>query len=117
MKMDADEKALLESVERGEWKAAKGIKRARGRYSPLREGHVPQGAAAEHPAVQQGLGGNSEAGAGGGLAVSDADLKPAAQVRIRPPQGGLKRGRATSEIEKPSPNYHRSRASWLRGAL
>ncbi len=41
MKMDADEKELLESVERGEWKSAKGGKRERARYLPLREGHVP----------------------------------------------------------------------------
>ena len=33
MKMDADEKELLESVERGEWKSAKGGKRERTRYS------------------------------------------------------------------------------------
>ena len=33
MKMDADEKALLESLERGEWKSAKGGKRERARYS------------------------------------------------------------------------------------
>jgi predicted DNA binding CopG/RHH family protein len=33
MKMDADEKKLLESVERGEWKAAKGGQRERTRYS------------------------------------------------------------------------------------
>jgi predicted DNA binding CopG/RHH family protein len=33
MKMDADEKELLESVERGEWKPAKGGKRERARYS------------------------------------------------------------------------------------
>jgi predicted DNA binding CopG/RHH family protein len=31
MKLDADEKALLESVQRGEWKSAGG-KRERGRY-------------------------------------------------------------------------------------
>jgi len=31
--MDADEKELLESVERGEWKSAKGGKRERVRYS------------------------------------------------------------------------------------
>jgi predicted DNA binding CopG/RHH family protein len=31
--MDADEKELLESVERGEWKPAKGGKRERARYS------------------------------------------------------------------------------------
>ena len=33
MKMDADEKELLDSVERGEWKSAKGGRRARTRYS------------------------------------------------------------------------------------
>jgi hypothetical protein len=33
MKMDADEKELLDSVERGEWKSAKGGKRERARYS------------------------------------------------------------------------------------
>ena len=33
MKLDADEKELLESVERGEWKSAKGGKRGRARYS------------------------------------------------------------------------------------
>jgi hypothetical protein len=33
MKMDADEKELLESVERSEWKPAKGGKRTRARYS------------------------------------------------------------------------------------
>jgi predicted DNA binding CopG/RHH family protein len=33
MKVDADEKALLESVERGEWKSTKGGKRARAQYS------------------------------------------------------------------------------------
>lgn len=33
MKMDADEKQLLESVERAEWKSAKGGKRERAPYS------------------------------------------------------------------------------------
>jgi predicted DNA binding CopG/RHH family protein len=33
MKPDADEKELLESVERGEWKSAKGVKRERARFS------------------------------------------------------------------------------------
>jgi predicted DNA binding CopG/RHH family protein len=32
-KLDADEKELLESVERGEWKSAAGGKRERARYS------------------------------------------------------------------------------------
>jgi predicted DNA binding CopG/RHH family protein len=33
MKMDADEKELLDAVERGGWKSAKGGKRERTRYS------------------------------------------------------------------------------------
>jgi predicted DNA binding CopG/RHH family protein len=33
MKLDADEKKLLESVESGEWKSAGGAKRERARYS------------------------------------------------------------------------------------
>jgi predicted DNA binding CopG/RHH family protein len=33
MKLDADEKELLDSVERGEWKSAKGGKRKRASYS------------------------------------------------------------------------------------
>jgi predicted DNA binding CopG/RHH family protein len=33
MKLEAEEKELLESVERGEWKSAKGGKRERARYS------------------------------------------------------------------------------------
>jgi predicted DNA binding CopG/RHH family protein len=33
MKLDADEKELLESVERGEWKPARGGKRERTRYA------------------------------------------------------------------------------------
>ena len=33
MKMDADEKELLDSVERGEWQSARGGKRERARYS------------------------------------------------------------------------------------
>ena len=33
MKMDAEEKELLDSVERGEWNSAKGGRRERTRYS------------------------------------------------------------------------------------
>ena len=92
MKLDADEKELLESVERGEWKSAE-RRQARARsVLPLREGHVPQGPAAEHPALEQGPGGDPEARARGGLAVSDADREPAAQVRVRAAQGDLTSG-------------------------
>jgi predicted DNA binding CopG/RHH family protein len=33
MKLDGDEKALLESVERGEWRSVKPSRRERGRYA------------------------------------------------------------------------------------
>ena len=53
MKMDAAEKELLESVERGEWKSGKGGKRV-GPVPALREGYVSQGSAAKHSSVEQG---------------------------------------------------------------
>ena len=62
MKIDADEKELLASVERGEWKSAGGGKRERTRF-------------ARWP---------------GRLALSDADREPAPQVCVGPPQRGLK---------------------------
>jgi predicted DNA binding CopG/RHH family protein len=34
MKLDAQEKEILESVERGEWRSVKGVKRERSRYIP-----------------------------------------------------------------------------------
>ncbi len=40
MKIDADEKELLESVERGEWKSAGGGKRERSRYSRYAEATI-----------------------------------------------------------------------------
>ena len=89
MKMDADEKELLDSVERGEWKTAKGGKRERARYSRYAKATFRKGPAAEHPAVQQGPGGYPEACAGRRPAVPDADLELAAQVCNRTPQGGV----------------------------
>ena len=56
---------------------------------PLRKGHLPQGSAAEHQAVEQGSGGDPEACARRGVAVSDVDRELAAQVRVRPAQRSL----------------------------
>ena len=53
MKLDADERELLESAEGDEWKSSGGGKRPNPLCS-LRHGHVPQGSLAEHPAVDQG---------------------------------------------------------------
>jgi hypothetical protein len=85
MKIDADAKELLESIERGEWKSADGGKRERNSLRSLRQGDIPQRSEAEHPAVEQGPGGDSQAGARRGVAVSDVDREPAAQVRDRAP--------------------------------
>ena len=80
MKIDADEKELLESVERGEWKSARRRQARANSVSRYAKATFPQGPAAEHPAVEQGPGGDSEAGARAGVAVSDVDRQPAAQV-------------------------------------
>ena len=52
MKIDADEKELLDSVERGEWKSAGGRKRERTLSRSLCQGHVPQGSSAEHSSLE-----------------------------------------------------------------
>jgi hypothetical protein len=63
MKIDADEKELLESVERGEWKSPGGGKRERTRYSRYAKATFRKDRRAKHSVVEQGLGGDSEAGA------------------------------------------------------
>jgi hypothetical protein len=68
MKMDADEKALLESVERGEWKSAKSGKRERAKYSRYAR---------------------ATSRVGGRVAVPDAHLESLAQTRRRPTQRGV----------------------------
>jgi hypothetical protein len=55
MKLDADEKEMLESVERGEWQSARGGKRERTRYSRVRRGNVPERSPTEHPASSRDL--------------------------------------------------------------
>jgi hypothetical protein len=63
VRLDADEKELRDSVERGEWKSAKGGKRERARYSRYAKAMFRKGSAVEHPAIEQGPGGDPEAGA------------------------------------------------------
>src|SRR5215831_5573012 len=60
----------------------------------VRQGDLPQGPATEHPPVEQGPGGDPEARAGGGAAVSDAHLESAPQVRFGTPQRSLTARRA-----------------------
>jgi hypothetical protein len=79
MKMAADERELLDCVERGEWKPAKGGKRERARYSRYAK-------ATFRKDRRLNIRLSPEAGACRGFALSDADLQPAAQVRRGPPQ-------------------------------
>jgi len=90
MKIDTDEKELLGSVERGEWKSAGGGKRERARFSRYAKATFRKDrrlnirlSSKDLEAIQKRT--------RRGSAVSDADLQPAAQVRVRPPQGRLKR--------------------------
>jgi hypothetical protein len=86
MKVDADEKQLLESVKRSEWKSVAGNKRERTRCSRYAKATFSEGPPTEYPAVEQGSGGDSEASARRGLALSDVNREPATQVRDRAAQ-------------------------------
>ena len=86
MKLDAEEKELLESVKRGEWTSPGGSKRERARFSRYAKATFKKDRRLKHPPVEQGPGGDPEAGVGGRLALSDADRQPPAQVRGRTPQ-------------------------------
>lgn len=87
MKMDADEKELLGRAGRVE--VRQGRQARADSLHALRQGYVPKRPAAEHPALEQGPGGDSEASARRGVAVSDIDREPAAQVCVRAAQRGL----------------------------
>ena len=55
----------------------------------LSQGDFPEGSATKHQALEQGPGGDPETRPGRGVAVSDADLEPTAQVRDRTAQGAV----------------------------
>ena len=54
MKLDPDEKELLESVERGQWKPAAGSRRERTSYSRYAKATSRKEPPAQHPALEQG---------------------------------------------------------------
>jgi predicted DNA binding CopG/RHH family protein len=63
MKIDADKKELLESVERGEWKSAGGGKRERARFSRYAKATFKKDRRLNIRLVEQGPGSDSEASA------------------------------------------------------
>jgi hypothetical protein len=89
MKVDADEKDLLESVERGEWKSVAGGKRVRTRFPRYAKATFRRDRRLQHSSVEQGSGGDPKTRPCGRIAIPDADRQPAAQVRRRPTEGDL----------------------------
>ena len=95
MKIDADEKALLESVERGEWKSAGGGKRESVRYSRSAKATFKKDRRLNIRLLSKDPGGDPEARARGRTALPDLDCKHPARVA----SGRLK------EIQEPSPRF------------
>src|SRR5258706_10764202 len=92
MKINADEKELLESVERGEWKSADGGKRERTRYSRYAKATFRKDRRLNIRLSSKDLEAMQKASTRSGVAGSDVDRQPATQVSLRSAQGGLKRG-------------------------
>jgi predicted DNA binding CopG/RHH family protein len=89
MKMDADEKELLDSVERGEWKSAKGGKRERARYSRYAKATFRKDRRLNIRLSSKDLEAIQKRAL---VAVSDVDREPATQVRDRAAQRDLRSG-------------------------
>jgi predicted DNA binding CopG/RHH family protein len=89
MKVDADEKDLLESVERGEWKSAGGGKRERVRYARYAKATFRKDRRLNIRLSSKDLEAIQKRAIAEGLPSPDADLQSLAQVRVRPAQGGL----------------------------
>jgi hypothetical protein len=82
MKLDGDEKEILESVKRGEWRAAKGAKRNLVRYSRYAKEMLRKDRRL-NIRIPSRPGGDPEASARGGPSIPNPDLQPAAQVCLR----------------------------------
>ena len=89
MKLEADEKDILDSVERGEWRSARAPKRVLSRYSRCCQGDVQEGSPVEYSDFDQGPGSDPEAGARGGTSLPNSDRELVAQVRVRAAPGGV----------------------------
>jgi len=73
MKLDADEKEILDLVERGEWRPARAEASPKPIHS-LRQGDVQEGSPVEHTDFDQGSGSDPEARARGGTSLSNTVL-------------------------------------------
>ena len=118
MKRDADEKSCLtpSNAVNGSPPRAAG---ARAPVLPLREGHVPQGPATEHPAVEQGPERLFQKRALAEGLPYQTLLEPAAQVRVLAAQRSLSRGDRSHPkkadphaLDRCAPSGSRQRAAW-----
>jgi predicted DNA binding CopG/RHH family protein len=91
MKMDADEKELLESVERDEWKPAKGGKRERARYYRYAKATFRKDRRLNIRLSTNDLDAIQKRALCRGPALPDADLQFVAQVRSRTFERGVMR--------------------------
>ena len=99
MKIDADEKDLLESVERGEWKSAGGGKRQRTRYARYAKATFRKDRRLNIRLSSKDLEAIQKRALAEGLPYQILDLKPAAQVRIR----SAERGAIRESGDRPGP--------------
>jgi hypothetical protein len=94
-KPDTNQKELLDSVKRGEWNPLARAN-ASGLATRATRGHVSQGPAAQHPAIEQRFGGDSEARGRGGLARMFTIVRVGEEsVRVATPRMLYKMKRAT----------------------
>jgi predicted DNA binding CopG/RHH family protein len=89
MKLDANEKELLESVERGKWKSARGGKRERTRHAHYAKATFRRDRRLNIRLSSKDLEAIQKRALAEGFAVPDADFELAAQVRVRSPQRTL----------------------------
>ena len=98
MKIDADEKELVESVERGEWKSAGGGKRERTRYARHAKATFRKDRRLNIRLSSKDLEAIQKRALAEGLPYQTLILEPAAQVRLRSPQRGLAERRLRAQL-------------------
>jgi predicted DNA binding CopG/RHH family protein len=105
MKIDADEKELLESVERGEWKSAGGGKRQRTRYSRYAKATFRKDRRLNIRLSSKDLEAIQKRALAEGLPYQTL-IEPSPQVRVRPAQGNLARPSYPGTVRHHSHAFH-----------
>ena len=93
MKLETDEKEILDSVERGEWRSARAPKRVLSRYSRSAKATFKKDRRLNIRISTRESGGDPEARTRGGTSLSNLDRELVAQVRRRAAPRGVAMGR------------------------